>query len=81
LLFFFILEIKEYVIQNPEVFSAGNIKDKYIAVKMSKALKIDPDRTIWLLKDLNLFKNVPLSGEFKDILIQKRLLAEYLQDV
>ena len=74
-------DIKEYVLQNPEVFGVERVKDKYISVKIFKALKIDPDKTIKLLKDLDLFKNVPLSGEFKDILIQKKLLAEYLQDV
>jgi len=73
-------EIIKYTLDNPELFSSENIKDKYITVKLAKALKLDADKTIRLLKELDLFKNVPLVGEFKDILIQKRLLVEYLAD-
>nr|BDD46216.1 hypothetical protein 48 [bacterium] len=74
-------EIKEFVLKNPDLFTSENVKDKYITIKLTKALKIDADRTISLLKELNLFKNVPLVGAFKDVLIEKRLLAEYLRDV
>lgn len=74
-------EIKEFALKNEELFSSEKIKEKYITVKMAKVLKSDPDKTIRLLKELKLFKNVPLVGEFKDVLIQKRMLAEYLQDV
>jgi len=31
-----------------------------------------------LLRELDLLKNVPLSGYFKDVLISKKLLVEYL---
>jgi len=71
-------EIKEFTISNPSLFSSGNVKDKYIAVKIGKALKANQDLTLKLLKDLGLFKNVPLSGYFKDILIEKKILVDYL---
>ncbi len=73
-------DIEDFVLKNAHLFTSENIKDKYITVKLAKALKINPDKTIKLLKKFNLFKNVPLVGEFKNILIQNKLLAEYLQD-
>lgn len=74
-------EIIQFAIQNEEMFSSENIKEKFVTVKLAKPLKIDADKTIRLLKQLKLFKNVPLVGAFKDVLIEKRMLAEYLQDV
>ena len=73
-------EIIGFVNSNPEVFSSANVKDKYIAVKIGKALKENKELTIKLLKELNLLKNVPLSGYFKDILIANKLLGDYLGD-
>ena len=73
-------ELKDYIINNPELFSQENIKDKYISVKMIKALKVDAKKTIGLLKELELFKNVPLVGFFKETLIENKLLAEYLDE-
>lgn len=71
-------EIKNFTKENPHLFLTEKIKDKYIAVKISKALKQNPDLTIKLLKEMGLFANVPLSGVFKEILIQKKMLLEYL---
>ena len=71
-------EIKEFVLDNPEVFSSESVKDKYIAVKIGKALKENKELTLKLLKEMNLFKNVPLSGHFKEVLIEDKLLADYL---
>lgn len=71
-------EIKAFTRDNPGLFLTEKIKDKYIAVKMSKALKQNPDLTIKLLKEMNLFSNVPLTGMFKDILIERKMLIEYL---
>jgi hypothetical protein len=73
-------DIKKFVLDNPDVFRSENIKDKYIAVKISKALKEDEEYTLSLLKELGLFKNVPLSGHFKDVLIERKMLTEYLVD-
>lgn len=70
--------IVKFVLDNPEIFSSENVKDKYISVKISKALKEDPELTLHLLRELDLLKNVPLSGYFKDVLIANKLLVEYL---
>jgi tRNA nucleotidyltransferase/poly(A) polymerase len=70
--------IVEFVLENPEIFSSENVKDKYISVKIAKALKEDAELTLHLLRELDLLKNVPLSGYFKDVLISKKLLVEYL---
>lgn len=71
-------EIKDFVRNNTEIFSSKNIKDKYAVVKLNKALIEDEDKTIKLLKEMGLFTKVPLSGRFKEILISKKYLAEYL---
>jgi tRNA nucleotidyltransferase/poly(A) polymerase len=73
-------DIKYFTLSNPNIFRSENIKDKYIAVKISKALKEDEEYTLHLLRELGLFKNVPLSGLFKDVLIKRKLLSEYLVD-
>ncbi len=73
-------DIKTFTIDNPKLFSSENVKDKYVAVKISKALKEDEEYTLTLLKELGLFGNVPLSGLFKDILIERKLLSDYLSD-
>lgn len=71
-------EIKEFVVNNPEMFSAEKIKDKYIAVKINKALKSNEDLTLKLLQEMELFDDVPLSGYFKEVLIKRKMLADYL---
>jgi tRNA nucleotidyltransferase/poly(A) polymerase len=73
-------EIKDFVIESPELFSSKNIKDKYTLVKVNKSLKQNEELTIKLLKELNLFKSVPLAGHFKDVLIKRKLLEEYLNN-
>jgi tRNA nucleotidyltransferase/poly(A) polymerase len=73
-------KIKEFVLDSPEIFDFKNIKDRYISSKISKSLYINEELTISLLKELNLFKKVPLSGRFKDALIRKKYLADYLEN-
>lgn len=73
-------EIKEFVINNASLFSAEKIKDKYIAVKINKALETNEALTIKLLKEMKLFDDVPLSGYFKDVLIKNKILVDYLGD-
>ena len=73
-------EIKNFVIENSEMFSADKIKDKYIAVKINKALKTNEALTLKLLKEMKLFDDVPLSGYFKDVLIKNKILVDYLGD-
>lgn len=71
-------EMIEFVRNNTELFTQENIKDKYTVVKLNKALIENEQKTIDLLKKLNLFRSVPLSGRFKDLLISKKYLADYL---
>ncbi len=73
-------EIKKFILANSELFSPEKIKDKYVAVKVGQSLKNDEALTLNLLKEMNLFKNVPLSGYFKEVLIRNKMLAEYLSD-
>jgi tRNA nucleotidyltransferase/poly(A) polymerase len=68
--------IVKYVKENPDTFKS--IKEKYISLKISKALKENKELTIQLLKELNLFHQVPLVGTFKNVLIDDNLLFEYL---
>ena len=72
--------IIDFTLKNPDIFSSNNIKDKYISIKISKSLKEDIDLTLNLLRELNLLKNVPRTGYFKDVLISRKLLTEYLGD-
>jgi len=74
-------DVKDFTLDNPELFSSENVKDKYMAVKIGKALKSNEELTLKLLKELNLFRNVPLSGHFKDVLIKRKILADYLGSV
>lgn len=69
-------EIKNYIIKNPKLFE--DVKVKYIELKVNEALAINEELTISLLKELNLFKNVPLTGYFKEYLIKNKLLMQYL---
>lgn len=71
-------EIKKFTIDNPELFSAENVKGKYIAVKIIKGLKANEDLTLSLLKEMDLLKHVPLSGYFKDVLIERKILLDHL---
>lgn len=71
-------EILNFAINNEEVFTSENIKDKFITAKINKALDANREHTLELLKKMNLFKRVPLVGKFKDILIEEKMLSEYL---
>lgn len=68
--------IVQFAISNNDLFA--DIKDKYITSKIGFALNQNSEKTIFLLKRLELFKNVPLVGSFKDYLIENKMLSEYL---
>jgi tRNA nucleotidyltransferase/poly(A) polymerase len=72
-------DIIDFCHQNQEIFTAKKVKDKYVALKIGKALKEDEEYTLQLLKDLNIFKSIPLIGDFKDVLIRRKMLADYLE--
>lgn len=71
-------EIIKFAQNNTDLFSSKNVKDKYATLKINKALMHNEDRTVEMLKKLGLFKVMPLSGKFKDLLISKSYLTEYL---
>lgn len=71
-------EIKSFILKNKDLFTPSNIKDKYISTRVLKALKDNPEKTMDLLRELDLLHNVPLVGQFKEFLINEKLLSEYL---
>ena len=71
-------EIKSFILNNKELFTPAKVKDKYISTRVLKGLKDDPVKTVELLKELDLFNNVPLVGQFKEFLIDNKLLSDYL---
>lgn len=72
-------DIITFTQNNIELFSSKNVKDKYATLKINKALAHNENKTIEMLKKLGLFKVMPLSGRFKELLISKSYLAEYLR--
>lgn len=72
-------EIINFVNNNNKMFGPENIKDKYISQKISKALLENEEFTLKALRDLDLFKYVPLVGKFKEVLIERKMLADYLE--
>lgn len=73
-------EITKFTKENPDMFGSDNIKDQYISVKITKALKENEVKTLTLLKQLDLFQNIPLTGYFKDVIINRKMLKEYLDE-
>lgn len=71
-------EIIDFIHNNLELFNSDKVKDKYITLKINKALYTNPEKTIDLLRETKLFPFVPLVGQFKEFLIQNKLLSEYL---
>jgi tRNA nucleotidyltransferase/poly(A) polymerase len=73
-------ELIKFTKSNIDLFTSKNIKDKYATVKLNKALIEDEQKTIDLLKELGLFKIVPLAGRFKELLISKKYLYDYFSE-
>lgn len=71
-------DIITFAKNNIEIFSSEDVKDKYVASKINKSMKKNPEKTIALLKEFGLFSLVPLVGDFKEYLIRNKILAEYL---
>lgn len=70
--------IKEFVRVNRDIFSGEEIKEGFVVSKMSKAIDVDPERTLSLLIEMNILDMVPLVGKFKDLIISEKLLLRYL---
>ncbi len=73
-------KIIDFVKNNKELFTieGGNIKGKFISLKMNKALKENEEETLNILKEMDLLNVIPLSGYYKDVLIKRKLIPDYL---
>lgn len=54
------------------------IKEAFIENIVSRSITSDPERTLELLVDMDLFDLVPLSGAFKTELISRKMIKKYL---
>jgi len=54
------------------------VKPESITSIISRALEVDATRTIEYLLDVDLFSSVPLVGRFKDELIKRKLVKQYI---
>lgn len=70
--------IINFVKNNLEVLHHHKLKDRYISLEIDSALEKSPKTTIQLLKDMDLFDRIPLSGKFKQYLINNKMLLDYL---
>ena len=72
-------DITKFLSKNSDlIINELNIKDGYIESSIGKSLTNNPTRTIELLLNLNLLKLVPLTGSFKNELIKRRMIKQYL---
>ena len=68
----FIKENKSYFENHPE------IKPAYIESTIGESMKLNPKRTLENLISMDILGLVPLSGEFKEELIKRRMIKDYL---
>ena len=65
-----------------ESFCKNEYKDTvdsaFKTIEISKAIKFNPDLTISNLVSMNLLRTIPLSGAFKELLIEKNMILDYL---
>lgn len=48
--------------------------------EINKAMLIDPERTFFYVKEMGLYKKIPLVGPYKDFIIRKDLLLDYMSE-
>lgn len=64
---------------NKEIFNTElRPKDSFIVSKVGESISNDADRTIQLLDDMNILDEVPLEGLFKEQIIKRRMVLDYL---
>lgn len=72
-------EILDFARSNSERINTDlAIKEAFIEGIISKSLKNDADKTLEYLIQMDLLKQVPLTGMFKDQLISRRMIKDYL---
>ena len=72
-------DIISFCNDNFELFKNSDI-DSFILDTIDASMKIDEDRTVALLKEMGLFKAVPLAGKLKDYLIKNHSVLEYFEE-
>jgi len=77
--FSFADELTKYIKDNTDKFTQGQVKEAFITQRINKSIQNDPDRAISILMDTGLFYHIPLSSEFKTLLINRKLLSKYLE--
>jgi hypothetical protein len=73
-------EIIEYVSSNKSIVMDESIKDTFITSKVNAAIDFDEDNTIELLNKMGILGKTPLVGSFKDSIISKKIMLDYLDD-
>lgn len=72
-------DIVDFLVNNSDlIINDLDIKDAYIESSIAKSLTNNPEKTLELLLELNLLKAVPLTGSFKNELIKRRMIKQYL---
>lgn len=77
-------KIIDYIKNNSNMFSPITntlVSEVYITSNIDKVIGINDETLLGLLSDMNLLKNVPLIGKFKDLLISKNMITTYLDSV
>lgn len=74
-------EIVKFFNENKEFFKYSMLnKKQYAFQSFSKSIKTNEDMFLENIKKLGLLDIIPLQGEFKDLLIRKKLLYGYLSE-
>ena len=73
-------EIIDYVSENKSVVMDESIKDTFVTSKINAAIDFDADNTIDILNRMGILGKTPLVGSFKDSIIERRLMVDYLDD-
>lgn len=75
-------EIIDFVVNNKKYFAEHpEIKPAYIERVIGETIKIDPERTLKNLITMDILDLVPLSGEFKKEIINRKMVKRYLDEL
>ena len=58
------------------------IKEKrnFVVSKINEAIMFDSEKTLDILQKMNILKDIPLVGNFKNILIKNKLISDYYNE-
>jgi|10_taG_2_1085330.scaffolds.fasta_scaffold04936_5 tRNA nucleotidyltransferase/poly(A) polymerase len=57
------------------------VSDQFVSTSVGEALKYNPELTMHYINEMDLLPAVPLSGRFKEEIINRKLVNKYLDDV